>query len=92
MEKKLRELLINYLDYDASVIYECEKCGHERKRFWIDHRTVLAHNIAELLGIKMIEAIHEILQEASLMTRGDKKEDTDYIATKINEDIIELKK
>ncbi len=86
MKKKLKNLIIKEISYDASLI--CRKCGQSDKSYWIDNKTSLAHTIAEFLGIKTLEILHSIINDASTMTQGKSDEDAEYIIQKIDDEVM----
>lgn len=88
--EEMREYVEEAITYDANFIYECDRCGHAPKRYWIDHKESLASGIASLLGLKNSEQILEIVYECDGMTRGNKREDSEYIGSKIDEKVMGL--
>ena len=86
MKEELLKLIEDEISYDASFSYECEKCSHAPKNYWLDHKDTLARVIAEKLNLKDVTLIHRVLQ--SVYTKGNRKEDALYIVEEIDNHII----
>ncbi len=90
MKEELTRLIERELSYDATLVYECDRCGNSPKSYWIDHKESLASVIAFYLGLKTTGIILTIIEEASYATDGDRKKDTEYIINRIDDEVMGL--
>lgn len=68
---ELAAFIAKHISYDAGQLSEGVKCPHCGKMarepvysYWIDHRQILAGEIARFLGLKVYEQIDDILERA----------------------------
>ncbi len=88
MKEKLIDVIKKELTYDATLIYECEHCGHAPKNYWIDHKESLSRFISAELNLKNPGQILEIIEDVSSVSKGDKNEDAESIVSKIDDEVV----
>lgn len=84
----LAAFIAKHISYDANLVSEGVKCPHCGKMarepvesHWIDHRGVLAGQIADFLGLNVYDQVDDELDGA--MVNGDKEEDSKWLAENI---------
>lgn len=90
-KETLRKFIEKEITYDATYSYKCEKCGHQSgMHYWIDHREVLASNIATEMGLKTSGIICDVINNVSESTGGNKKNDALDIMELIDDQVMAL--